>query len=66
MACDFMSFSTVFQSYQDTEQMIMEGCVQWNPVYIEKISPRAEAGTPERQISRPALNPLSTIYGPCC
>ena len=33
MTCDFMSFSTVFQSYQDDGQMIMKGCVQWNPVY---------------------------------
>ena len=33
MTCDFTSFSTVFQSYQDDGQMIMKGCVQWNPVY---------------------------------
>ena len=33
MTCDFMSFSTVFQSYQDNGQMIMKGSVQWNPVY---------------------------------
>ena len=33
MACDFKSFSTVFQSYQDDGRMIMEGCVQRNPVY---------------------------------
>ena len=33
MTCDFMSFSTVFQSYQDDGRMIMKGCVQWNPVY---------------------------------
>ena len=31
MTCDFTSFSTVFQSYQDDRQMIMKGCVQWNP-----------------------------------
>ena len=29
---DFMSFSTVFQSYQDNGQVI-KGCMQWNPVY---------------------------------
>ena len=23
----------VFQSYQDDEQMVMKGCVQWKPVY---------------------------------
>ena len=33
MTCDFTSFSTVFQSYQDDGQMIMKGCVQWSPVY---------------------------------
>ena len=33
MICDFTSFSTVFQSYQDDGQMIMKGCVQWNLVY---------------------------------
>ena len=33
MTCSFMSFSTVFQSYQDDGQMIMKGCVQRNPVY---------------------------------
>ena len=33
MTCDFTSFSTVFQVYQDDGQMIMKGCVQWNSVY---------------------------------
>ena len=33
MTCDFTSFLTVFQSYQDDGQMIMKGCVQWSPVY---------------------------------
>ena len=28
MICDFMSFSTVFQSYQDDGWVIMKGCVQ--------------------------------------
>ena len=28
MICDFMSFSTVFQSYQDDDRLIMKGCVQ--------------------------------------
>ena len=27
----FYVFSTVFQSYQDDGQVIMKGCVQWNP-----------------------------------
>ena len=33
MICDFTSFSTVFQSYQDDERLIMKGCVQWSSVY---------------------------------
>ena len=33
MTCDFTSFSTAFQSYQDDERLIMKGCVQWNSVY---------------------------------
>ena len=32
MSCDFTSFSTVFQSYQDDWRLIMKGCVQWNSV----------------------------------
>ena len=32
MTCDFTSFLTVFQSYQDDFWMIMKGCVQWNSV----------------------------------
>ena len=40
MDCDFTSFSTVFQSYQDDGRAIKKGCVQWNPVYSE-ISPQA-------------------------
>ena len=33
MICDFTSFSTVFQSYQDDGRLIMKGCVQWSPIY---------------------------------
>ena len=47
MTCDFISFSTVFQSYQDDGWMIMKGCVQWSLISDEKISLRAglELGT---------------------
>ena len=37
--CNFTFLSTVFQSFRDDEsfhddgQMIMKGCVKWNPVY---------------------------------
>ena len=41
MICDFTSFSTVFQSYQDDGRMLKKSYVQWNPVLVEKISPRA-------------------------
>ena len=33
MTCDFMSFSTVFQLYEDDGRVIQTGSVQWNPVY---------------------------------
>ena len=42
-----MSFSKIFQSCQDAERLIMNGCVQWSLVSIEKIPPaaRLEPGT---------------------
>ena len=33
MTCDFASFSTVFQSYQDDGRLIMKSCEQGNSVY---------------------------------
>ena len=33
ITCDFTSFSTVFQSYQDDGRLIMNGCVQWNSIH---------------------------------
>ena len=41
MTCDFTSFSTIFQSYQDDGRMIMKDYVQWNPFTVEKISLQA-------------------------
>ena len=29
MTCNFTSFLTVCQSYQDDERLIMKGCVHW-------------------------------------
>ena len=31
-----MSFSTVFQSYQDDGRLIMKDCEQWNFVYTSE------------------------------
>ena len=47
MTCDFTSFSTVFQSNQNDERLIMEGCVQWNPVYGYEEVASSEARTPD-------------------
>ena len=33
VTCNFMSFSTVFQSYQENRPVIMKGCVKWNSIY---------------------------------
>ena len=38
MTSDFTSFSTVFQSYQDSERMIMKGCVHRTSFTVGKIS----------------------------
>ena len=59
MPCDFTSFSTVFQSYQDKGRIIMKGCVQWNPVYGLEEFALSEALTRDRSSLRSALNPLS-------
>ena len=46
MSCDFTSFLTVFQSYQDDVRMIMKGCVQWTPFTVEiSFRVRIELGT---------------------
>ena len=47
MTCNFMSFLTVFQSYQDDRRMIIKVCMQRNPFVVEKILPGAglELGT---------------------
>ena len=34
---DFTFFSILFQSYQDDGQVIMKGCVQWDPFTIGNI-----------------------------
>ena len=38
MTFDFMSYLTVFQSYQGNRRVIKESCLQWNSVLMfEKI-----------------------------
>ena len=58
ITCDFTSFSTIFQSYQNDRWMIMKGCVQWTPFMIENIFALSGARTQYCYISKPALNPL--------
>ena len=48
MTCDFSSFSTVLQSYQANERMIMAGFVQWNPVYRQKDCTLSRSGSWDR------------------
>ena len=43
MTWDFTSLVTVFQSYQDSRWMIMNGDVQWNPDYNWKESHHLQA-----------------------
>ena len=38
MKCNFTSFSTVFQPYQDNRKVIMKGGVQGPPLMVKKIS----------------------------
>ena len=58
MTCDYTSFLTVFQSYQDDVGVILKSVC--NGRSVEKISPgvRIELGSLD-QISKPALNTLS-------
>ena len=58
-----MSFSTVFQSYQYDERVIMKGCVHLNPVYDSKKNlPPGIDHARDRLICRPAIYPLSYRY----
>ena len=42
MTCDFTSFLTGFQSYQDDVLMMMNGRVHVTPFTVEKISTRVK------------------------
>ena len=48
MTSDFTYFSTVFQSYQDNERMIMKGCMQWNLIWSRGDFVSSRARTWER------------------
>ena len=41
MTWDFTSFSTLFQSYQDDERLVMKGLCNGTLSTVEKISPQA-------------------------
>ena len=47
LICDFMSFSTIFQSYKDDGRMIMKGLCHGTTFTVENMSPRVaiELGT---------------------
>ena len=59
MTCDFTSFLTIFQSYQDNEKM----CANGSPFTVEKISSRAglEPGTTRSETNRSFVMQLHTI-----
>ena len=48
ITCHFMSFETVFRSYQNDEGMMMKGLCSGTPFTVEKISTRTwlDLGTP--------------------
>ena len=52
MTCDFMSFSTIFQSNQDDEPVIMKGYVQLSPVSNEKTSTYNAGLEPVRSVGQ--------------
>ena len=55
--CGFTSFSTPFHSYQDNGCVIMEGCLQWNPVYSWKDPHLKRGSNPEPLDQRASASP---------
>ena len=53
MTCEFTSFATVFQSYEDDGWAIIKDHVQWNTVY-DQINPRLGLGSNSRPLDRNA------------
>ena len=65
MTCDFTSFSTVFESYQDDGRKMMKGCVQWNLIYdsVKRSSPHAGLElTTARSVGQRKTHCLPVIY----
>ena len=59
MTCDFTSFSSAFQSYQDDDWPVLKVCVLWSFFYGQKAFRLKRGSNPGSQISKPTLNPLS-------
>ena len=55
-----LSFSTVYQSYQDDRRVIIKCCVQWNPV--EKISTYSRNRTRTVSSAGQRIVGLNNIY----
>ena len=45
MTCDFMSFSAVFQTYQDDGRLIMKGLCNGTPFRVEKFRLEPESNS---------------------
>ena len=59
MTCDFTSFLTVFQSYQDGGQMIKKAMCNGTLFRFEKIPASSRSPIQDCYISGPVLDPLS-------
>ena len=57
----FYVLSTVFQSYQDNERMIMKGCVQWNRVYGREDFASSGARNWDARLGSYRLTHLATV-----
>ena len=53
VTCNFTSFSTVFQSYQDDRQVIMKGFVQWNLLMVDGL---------EQGLKDCAMEPIYSLW----
>ena len=59
MTCNFTSFATAFEAYQDAGKT-GKGCMQWNSIYDRKdFHIKRESNLELFENRRPALNPLS-------